>query len=131
MTANIINRTKIAQNLRKTVTLGVAERLNNQQTQPGLDVILIGNNPASQSYVGHKERACHEVGIQSTVHRLPESIIEAELLQLIQTLNQNPTTHGILLQLPLPEHWESLPDRLLEHLLRFCQRENALPSCCL
>ncbi len=107
MTANIINGTKIARKVRHTVALGVAQRCDQQLAQPGLDVILVGENPASKSYVGHKERACQEVGIRSTVHRLPESVTEKQLMQLIVSLNQNPATHGILLQLPLPKHLQT------------------------
>lgn len=71
---------------------------------PGLAVILVGQDPASQIYVQHKRKDCEAVGIISLAYDLPASISETELLQLIDTLNQNPTVDGILVQLPLPSH---------------------------
>ena len=71
---------------------------------PGLAVILVGEDPASKSYVTAKEKACAEIGVTSFDNRLPESTTEEELLALIHKLNQNPAVHGILVQLPLPKH---------------------------
>ena len=71
---------------------------------PGLAVILVGEDPASQVYVRNKARACEEVGFYSEVHRLPESTTQAELLGLIDRLNADEKIHGILVQLPLPKH---------------------------
>lgn len=72
--------------------------------RPGLAVILVGNNPASQTYVKNKELACSEVGFYSEVHRLPEETTQEELLALIDSLNRNDAIHGILVQLPVPRH---------------------------
>lgn len=74
---------------------------------PGLAVILVGDNPASRSYVRGKERAAHDSGISSEVFRLPESTAQEEVLALIERLNGNEGVHGILVQLPLPEHMDS------------------------
>ncbi len=73
-------------------------------TTPHLAVIIVGNNPASQSYVKGKSKACEEVGIRNTTIALPEDTTERELLQTIDELNLNPDIHGILVQLPLPSH---------------------------
>lgn len=70
---------------------------------PGLDVILVGDDPASEVYVSGKQKACKAVGIRSTLHKLSESTTEQALSDLIQKLNQDPNVHGILLQLPLPK----------------------------
>ena len=71
---------------------------------PHLAVIIVGNNPASQSYVKGKSKACEEVGIRNTTIALPEDVTEQELLRTIDELNANPDVHGILVQLPLPSH---------------------------
>lgn len=71
---------------------------------PGLAVVIVGSNPASQVYVRNKHKACDEVGMYSEVHALPEDITEDELLLLIQKLNADANIHGILVQLPLPKH---------------------------
>lgn len=72
--------------------------------KPGLCVILIGNNPASQAYVNAKIKACNKIGIYSELIALPESVSEAYLLEKIESLNQDKNIHGILVQLPLPKH---------------------------
>lgn len=74
------------------------------ELRPGLAVILVGNNPASEVYVRHKVTACDKVGIRSEEHRLPESTTEAELLALLARLNRDSAVHGILVQVPLPIH---------------------------
>lgn len=71
---------------------------------PGLAVILVGNDPSSHTYVAMKSRACKEVGFYSIVHEMPETISEAEIIQTIGMMNQNPNIDGILVQLPLPGH---------------------------
>lgn len=76
-------------------------------TPPGLAVVLVGENPASVSYVTAKERDCEKVGITSFDHRLPPSITQDELLALVSSLNQDPAVDGILVQLPLPDHIDS------------------------
>jgi methylenetetrahydrofolate dehydrogenase (NADP+)/methenyltetrahydrofolate cyclohydrolase len=80
--------------------------------QAGLAVILVGDNPASRLYVSNKIKACGEVGIRSTLVELPADVSESELLAHIDTLNNDPHTHGILIQLPLPKHISM--DRVLE-----------------
>ncbi len=90
-----------------------AERLRNDHgVVPGLGVVLVGDDPASRLYVRNKEKACAEVGIRSVEHLLPASVTQHELLDLIGRLNQDPDIHGILVQLPLPEHIAT--DRVLE-----------------
>ncbi|MEX2442256.1 MAG: bifunctional methylenetetrahydrofolate dehydrogenase/methenyltetrahydrofolate cyclohydrolase FolD [Alkalispirochaeta sp.] len=76
-------------------------------TPPGLAVVLVGENPASMSYVTAKERDCEKVGIRSFDHRLQESISQDDLLNLVKSLNQDPAVDGILVQLPLPDHINS------------------------
>ena len=71
---------------------------------PGLAVILVGEDPASQVYVRNKSRACEEIGIRSIQHKLPTSTSQQDLLALVSSLNQDPDIHGILVQLPLPKH---------------------------
>ncbi|MFC4078219.1 bifunctional methylenetetrahydrofolate dehydrogenase/methenyltetrahydrofolate cyclohydrolase FolD [Salinithrix halophila] len=79
--------------------------------RPGLAVVLVGNNPASEAYVRGKVRDCEEVGIYSELIRLPEEISEEELLAEVERLNGNPAIHGLLVQLPLPDHISS--DRVI------------------
>ncbi|MBH1942372.1 bifunctional methylenetetrahydrofolate dehydrogenase/methenyltetrahydrofolate cyclohydrolase FolD [Mobilitalea sibirica] len=79
-------------------------KLNKQGTQITLAVIQVGNDPASTVYVGNKKKACEYIGIKSLAHELPENTSQEELLQLVGKLNQDPTVHGILVQLPLPKH---------------------------
>lgn len=81
--------------------------LKEKNIEPCLAVILVGDNPASQVYVRNKQRACERVGIRSVSHILPADTTQAALLDLIDTLNRDNTVHGILCQLPLPEHLDS------------------------
>jgi len=81
-----------------------ADKLKEKGVTPGLAVILVGNDPASQVYVGMKAKACKASGIYSIVHEFPETIAESELLDTIKRINQNPNIHGLLIQLPLPKH---------------------------
>lgn len=80
------------------------EELKKEGKQPGLVVILVGEDPASQTYVRHKEKACEQVGFYSQVIRRSAEISQEDLLQLVDELNDDPKVHGILVQLPLPEH---------------------------
>ena len=82
----------------------MAERLAAGRAAPGLAVVLVGHDPASEIYVAHKIRACAKVGITSYEHRLPENTPQDALLTLIARLNIDPTVHGILVQVPLPAH---------------------------
>lgn len=103
MTAKIIDGKAIAQEIRADLAKRVAE-LTAQGKTPGLHVVLVGDNPASKVYVRNKQRACEEVGINSTVHRLAEDTTREQLLGLIEQLNADSKVHGILVQLPLPAH---------------------------
>lgn len=101
MTAKIIDGKKVAQHVRAGLVTRV-ERLRAFGVRPGLAVVLVGDNPASQVYVRQKTKACEEVGVHSEVHRLPENATEDSLLALVTALNANPAIHGIIVQLPLP-----------------------------
>jgi methylenetetrahydrofolate dehydrogenase (NADP+)/methenyltetrahydrofolate cyclohydrolase len=103
VTAQVINGKEIVSSYREDIKRQV-EQLTAQGTQPGLVVIIVGEDPASQIYVNNKAKACEQVGIYSEVHRLPESTTQAELIRLIETFNQDPKIHGILVQSPLPKH---------------------------
>ena len=105
MTAEIIYGKALAEELRNNMKQEV-EELRSKGVVPGLTVILIGENPASQSYVKGKQKASKEVGVDAKLIELPAATTETELLQLIADLNEDEATHGILVQLPLPEHIE-------------------------
>ena len=99
--ANVLDGKAIAQKVRSEVRDEVSA-LTRQGIQPGLAVIIVGDDPASQVYVRNKGRACHEVGISVFDHHLPAQTTEQELSALIEQLNQDPRVHGMLLQLPIP-----------------------------
>ncbi|HEX6827930.1 MAG TPA: bifunctional methylenetetrahydrofolate dehydrogenase/methenyltetrahydrofolate cyclohydrolase FolD [Burkholderiales bacterium] len=101
MTAKIIDGKAIAQEVREELK-GRIEALASAGIVPGLDVIIVGENPASQIYVRNKANTSKEVGIRSRLHALPADTAEAALLALIGQLNRDPAVHGILVQLPLP-----------------------------
>ena len=103
MTAQIIDGKALSRRLRTGFRERV-ERLKAQGVQPGLAVILVGENPASQVYVGNKIKACEECGVHSLHVGLAADASEAEVLATIERLNADPTVHGILVQLPLPPH---------------------------
>lgn len=102
MTAKIIDGKAVAQKIRDNLKKEVQQFLNDGNPVPGLAVVLVGNNPASQIYVRNKREACKNCGINSIALDLPEAIAEKELLSHIAKLNKDPTIHGILVQLPLP-----------------------------
>lgn len=104
MTARIIDGKAIAADLRARVRERVNARLARGQRVPGLAVVLVGEDPASQVYVRNKRRACEEAGILSRSLDLPADTDQSALLGLIDELNSDPTIDGILVQLPLPEH---------------------------
>ena len=101
--AQLINGKELAEKLQQETTQQV-ETLAAKGIHPGLVVLLVGENPASQIYVRNKERAAKKIGIHSEVKRYPETITEAELIKEINYFNQSTEFHGILVQLPLPEH---------------------------
>lgn len=104
MSAQIIDGKAIAAQVRQDIKQRVAQRIAAGKRAPGLAVILVGDNPASQVYVGSKRKGCEECGILSIAHDLPADTREEQLLALIDELNQDPTVDGILVQLPLPAH---------------------------
>src|SRR5580765_1226270 len=103
MTATFINGTQIAEDIKKEVADEVAA-LKKQGINPGLTVILVGEDAASSSYVNMKARTCEKLGIQSRKITVPASISTAELLARVREINQDDTVDGILIQLPLPKH---------------------------
>ena len=103
MTAQIIDGKQVAADMRAELKEKVAE-LKGEGVTPGLAVVLVGDDPASKSYVTAKERACEEIGIYSDDNRLPIDTTEADLLTLVEKLNKDPKINGILVQLPLPKH---------------------------
>ena len=102
MPAKIIDGKQIAAELRKKIATRVQQRLDKGLRAPGLAVILVGEDPASQVYVRNKRRSCEETGIVSRAYDLPASTTQQELLALIDELNDDAEIHGILVQLPLP-----------------------------
>lgn len=114
MTASLINGKDIAQQIRTSVKNSVDKRLEKGLRAPGLAVILVGADPASEIYVGSKRRACEEVGFISKSFDLDASTSESELLALIDNLNSDDSIDGILVQLPLPAHLNS--NLVIEHI---------------
>ncbi|CAH0532916.1 Bifunctional protein FolD protein [Vibrio stylophorae] len=141
MSANIIDGKLIAQRVREEVAARVAARVASGRRAPGLAVILVGSDPASEVYVGSKRKACEEVGFVSKSFDLPGTTSESELLALIETLNQDDKVDGILVQLPLPAGIDSTkvlelirPDKDVDgfhpyNVGRLCQRIPTLRSC--
>ncbi|MGI5832168.1 MAG: bifunctional methylenetetrahydrofolate dehydrogenase/methenyltetrahydrofolate cyclohydrolase FolD [Thermoguttaceae bacterium] len=103
MTATLLDGKRLAETIREEIRRATAEFTAQTKIRPALTVILVGENPASQVYVRNKESACLAAGMKSDVLRLPETTGTDELQALIATLNADPTVHGILVQLPLPE----------------------------
>jgi methylenetetrahydrofolate dehydrogenase (NADP+) / methenyltetrahydrofolate cyclohydrolase len=103
MTAQIINGTLLSQQLRTDVAKRAAA-LTAKGRQPGLAVVLVGDNPASQVYVRNKVKACEDNGLHSVLEKYDADLSEDALLARIDALNKNPQIHGILVQLPLPPH---------------------------
>lgn len=102
MSAQILNGKILAAQLREQLTTRVAALRTAGKRAPGLAVVLVGGDPASQVYVGMKEKMTEAVGMHSVAHRLPETTTEAELLAVVAALNADPDVDGILVQLPLP-----------------------------
>lgn len=114
MTAHLINGKIVSQQVRENVAKEVAKRTAQGLRAPGLAVILVGADPASQVYVGSKRRACEEVGFISKSYDLDKDTAQTDLLSLIDELNADQTIDGILVQLPLPEHIDTTV--VLEHI---------------
>ena len=100
----IIDGNKIAQDIRNEVRQKTLELRQQRNITPGLAVVLVGDDPASQVYVGRKAKACAEVGFLSREYKLPAETEEKKLLKIIKKLNKDESVHGILVQLPLPGH---------------------------
>ncbi|MGL4714796.1 MAG: bifunctional methylenetetrahydrofolate dehydrogenase/methenyltetrahydrofolate cyclohydrolase FolD [Aeromonas sp.] len=141
MVAKIIDGKQVAQTIRSQVAAQVQQRLAAGKRAPGLAVILVGADPASQVYVGSKRRACEEVGFLSRSYDLSAEATQAELLALIDKLNDDSHVDGILVQLPLPAHFDTTqvlerirPDKDVDgfhpyNLGRLAQRIPALRPC--
>ena len=106
MTAQIIDGNALSKTLRADVATRAAA-LTARGQQPGLAVILVGENPASEVYVRNKVKACQDNGLHSVFDRFPSTLTESELLTRLDDLNNDPNVHGILVQLPLPKHIDS------------------------
>src|SRR5262249_27753717 len=107
MTAQIIDGKAVAADLRGKVADALHRLVRDRGIVPGLAVVLVGSDPASEVYVSSKMKMTSGSGMRSFDHRLPASTSEAELLTLVGRLNADPTVHGILVQLPLPAHIDS------------------------
>lgn len=105
MTAKIIDGHAVARHVRQECKQ-VTDALKRRGVHPGLAVVIVGDNPASQVYVANKIKACEEVGLKSTVHAFAANASDTEIEACIQRLNADPAVHGILVQLPLPPHFD-------------------------
>ncbi|MEJ2323262.1 MAG: bifunctional methylenetetrahydrofolate dehydrogenase/methenyltetrahydrofolate cyclohydrolase FolD [Nitrospirota bacterium] len=103
MAAQLIDGKKVAADIKEKLK-GEIEALKSRGVEPGLAVVLVGENPASKKYVANKEKTCESLGIRSVGHKLAENTSQDELLRLVEELNNDPKVHGILVQLPLPKH---------------------------
>jgi len=141
MSAKLINGKEIAAQVRQRVAAGVEARKQKGLRVPGLAVVLVGNDPASQVYVGNKRKACEQAGILSLSYDLPADTSQQALEALVDELNENPTVDGILVQLPLPSHLDAdpilvkiRPDKDVDgfhpyNIGRLMQRKPALRPC--
>lgn len=141
MTAQIISGTQLASQIKSNVAQQISQYVAQGKRAPGLAVILVGADPASQVYVGSKRKSCAEIGIVSKSYDLPETTTEQALLELIEELNQDAEINGILVQLPLPKHIDSTkvieqisPEKDVDgfhpyNVGRLCQRIPTLRAC--
>lgn len=141
MTAKLISGTAVAAKIKANVSAQIQHHLAQGMRAPGLAVVLVGANPASQVYVGSKRKTCEEIGIHSKSYDLPQETSEAELLELIEKLNADESIDGILVQLPLPAQIDSTkvieairPDKDVDgfhpyNVGRLCQRIPTLRAC--
>ncbi|HII3713574.1 bifunctional methylenetetrahydrofolate dehydrogenase/methenyltetrahydrofolate cyclohydrolase FolD [Pasteurella multocida] len=141
MTAQVISGTELSKTIKSQVVQKIETYTQQGKRSPGLAVILVGADPASQVYVGSKRKSCAEIGIQSKSYDLPETTQESELLALIDELNADTTVDGILVQLPLPKHIDSTkvieritPEKDVDgfhpyNVGRLCQRIPTLRAC--
>jgi methylenetetrahydrofolate dehydrogenase (NADP+)/methenyltetrahydrofolate cyclohydrolase len=114
MNARILDGKRIAQEVLDRIAKRVSERKAQGLDEPGLAVVLVGNDAASSVYVRNKRKACHQIGFRSFDYDLPPTTTEAQLFALIDRLNVDPAVHGILVQSPLPDHIDedALVDRI-------------------
>jgi len=108
----LIDGKSLSKKVQTTVQLEVEALKREKGIVPGLAVVIVGDDPASHAYVGMKEKACKNVGFYSIAHKMPDTITQNEIIQIIQMMNNNPHIHGILVQLPLPSHIDT--DKILE-----------------
>lgn len=109
MSAQLIKGPEVAAKIRQDIVDELGELTAKTGKVPGLAVIIVGENPASQTYVNNKEKTSKKLGFYSEVHRLPEQVSQEELLQMVHRLNNDDNIHGILVQLPLPKHIQEEP----------------------
>jgi methylenetetrahydrofolate dehydrogenase (NADP+) / methenyltetrahydrofolate cyclohydrolase len=102
--SRIIDGKAIAAAIKKEIATEVAAMIDADIKAPHLAAVIVGDDPASRTYVASKEKACHEAGITSTVYRMPETTTEKELLEVVDFLNNDPEVDGFIVQLPLPAH---------------------------
>ena len=102
--AQIIDGKAISRQVREEIAAEVVKFKEKYNCAPGLAVVIVGNDPASQVYVRNKKRGCEEVGFYSESYELDESTTQEELIALVERLNNDEKIHGILVQLPLPKH---------------------------
>ena len=114
MTARIIDGKALASEIREDIARSVATRISEKRRAPGLAVVLVGSDPASEIYVRNKREACRQVGFVSRAFDLPADTSEAKLLKLIDELNEDSAIDGILVQLPLPKHIN--PETVIERI---------------
>jgi methylenetetrahydrofolate dehydrogenase (NADP+)/methenyltetrahydrofolate cyclohydrolase len=114
-TARRLDGKAVAAEIRNEVALGCSRLLDARGVVPGLTVVQVGENPASQVYVRSKEKAAREAGMNSVVVRLPATVSEDEVVRVVEQLDEDPNVHGILVQLPLPDHVDE--HRVIEAIL--------------
>ena len=100
----LLDGKKLSAKIKENLKNEISEFLSKTGTTPGLAVLLVGNDPASHTYVAMKAKACKEVGLYSIVHEMPDTVKEDDILSTIKMINENPKVHGLLVQLPLPKH---------------------------
>jgi methylenetetrahydrofolate dehydrogenase (NADP+)/methenyltetrahydrofolate cyclohydrolase len=103
MTAKRLDGKSLAATMRREMEAEVAARVARGQKPPGLAAVLVGDDPASHTYVRNKRKSCDEIGLANWLHHLPADTTEYQLLSLVESLNADPAVHGILVQLPLPK----------------------------
>jgi methylenetetrahydrofolate dehydrogenase (NADP+) / methenyltetrahydrofolate cyclohydrolase len=108
MTAKLLDGKRLAETMQAEIAVAADAFFQAHQVRPGLAAVLVGDNPASQTYVRNKRKACERVGLHSWLHDLPRDTSQARLLDLIQQLNADPAVHGILVQLPLPSQIDEM-----------------------